>query len=142
MTLNDTGPAYFLRVPPDTPSGEVRKSFLGEKAEEKEAQDDHYILCRRCFHKLTHPGQRIEVQGAHHHIFANPQGIIFEIGCYRSAEGCGYAGFATEEFSWFKGFGWRIAVCGACLTHVGWFFSASGKPSFNGLILNRLTGPA
>jgi hypothetical protein len=31
-----------------------------------------------------------------------------------------------------------MAVCGSCLAHLGWLFTAYGLESFYGLILNRL----
>jgi hypothetical protein len=30
---------------------------------------------------ITSPAERIVVQGSHQHTFANPHGIIYEIGC-------------------------------------------------------------
>jgi len=70
--------------------------------------------------------------------FANPHGIVFEIGCFTAVKGCGYVGPPSDEFSWFAGYDWRVAVCFMCLTHLGWFFSSAGKESFHGLILDRL----
>ena len=32
---------------------------------------------------------------------------------------------ATEADSWFPGFGWRIASCGCCGSHLGWLFTAN-----------------
>jgi hypothetical protein len=77
----------------------------------------------------------------HQHAFCNPYGIIFEIGCFRTAPGCGYAGPATEEFSWFPGYSWRLALCSSCGTHLGWQYTAPDKESFCGLILDNLIQP-
>jgi hypothetical protein len=96
------------------------------------------IICRQCRQGITNQADRIAVQGSHQHTVANPHGIIFQIGCFQSAPGCGYAGPLTAEWSWFKGFSWKIAVCGFCLIQLGWLFVSSGGESFNGLILNRL----
>jgi len=78
------------------------------------------------------------VDGAHAHTFANPEGIVFEIGCYRDAWGCGYLGPLSPEFTWFAGYVWRIAVCSNCLVHLGWRFSSPDGHFFHGLITNRL----
>ncbi len=96
------------------------------------------IVCRRCGHVVTARSQRIVVDGAHAHTFANPQGVVFEIGCYRAAWGCGVVGPASREFAWFTGTAWRIAVCSSCLAHLGWRFSALSGAAFHGLILTRL----
>lgn len=96
------------------------------------------IVCRQCLHEITSVSERVEINGGHTHTFANPQGIVFEIGCYRHAWGCGYAGHASAEFTWFAGYVWRIAVCAGCLVHLGWRFSASEGVFFHGLIGTRL----
>jgi hypothetical protein len=81
------------------------------------------------------------VQGAHHHTFANPHGIVYEIGCFKSAQGCGYAGPPSTEFTWFSGYAWRVSFCTMCLTHLGWVFIAGSGDSFHGFILERLIQP-
>lgn len=115
---------------------------LPDEKEKKQTEESRQIVCRQCHNIITRPEEKIEINGAHQHTFANPHGLLFEIGCFRTAEGCGYTGEATEEYSWFKGYAWRVAVCGKCLTQIGWLFSASmGVSRFNGLILDRLIIP-
>ena len=80
------------------------------------------------------------VHGTHIHTFFNPAGIVYEICCFRKAEGCAVHGDATAEFAWFAGSHWQYAVCGACQEHLGWFFTTPGE-SFFGLIRNRLFFP-
>ena len=112
---------------------------LAEKeAPEPEPEEEEYILCRQCRQAITRPTERITVQGAHQHTFANPHGIVFEIGCFRTVQGCGHAGPPSTEFTWFPGFSWRVAVCIKCLGHLGWFFTSPDYDSFHGLILDRL----
>ncbi|MCU0597708.1 MAG: cereblon family protein [Desulfobacterales bacterium] len=96
------------------------------------------MLCRQCLQVITHRSLKIIIHGTHEHTFANPYGIVYEIGCFQSASGCGYVGSPTDEFSWFRGFKWQVAVCASCLTHLGWLFTSSGIDSFIGLILERL----
>jgi hypothetical protein len=96
-----------------------------------------FLLCAGCRNPITPRQAAISVNGAHQHTFANPYGLVFTIGCFRQAPGCGAAGQATAEFSWFAGYSWQVAVCAACLAHLGWRFSADGSV-FYGLILDRL----
>ena len=96
------------------------------------------IVCRQCLHEITSAAESQEVLGAHIHTFANPEGVVFEIGCYGSAWGCGYIGAASAEFTWFAGYVWRIAVCVQCHTHLGWHFSGPEGHFFHGLITSRI----
>lgn len=100
------------------------------------------LFCATCRHPVTHQDERIIVQGGHEHRFTNPHGIAYYIGCFREAAGCAAAGEATTEFTWFKGYAWRIASCANCHVHLGWRFQSDGD-CFHGLIVNRLisTGP-
>lgn len=96
------------------------------------------IFCRNCNYPVTRPSERIEVDAAHRHTFANPNGYLFEIGCFRSADGCGTTGMKSTEFAWFRGYTWQIGICRKCHIHLGWRFQ-SGADQFYGLILTRLT---
>lgn len=134
----DAKPVYRFRIPSDEPGDGKAKKHLEEKQFETESDSKEAILCRQCHQVLTYPSERINIQGSHQHTFANPHGIIFQIGCFQSVRNCGYVGAATPEWSWFKGYSWRILVCTMCLTHLGWLFTSSGKASFSGLILDRI----
>lgn len=126
-----------LRAPTDTGRSRGGKTApAAETADETEPQE--VIRCKNCGEPITTPADRISVQGAHAHTFANPHGIVFHIGCFRSVRGCSYAGSPSVEFSWFSGFAWRIALCRGCLIHLGWLFSSGGEERFHGLILDRL----
>ena len=137
----DSVSAYLLRPQPDKQNKEALENSVEDEHREKESDSEKYILCRQCHQVITSPAERIVVQGSHQHTFANPHGIIYEIGCFRSVIGCGCAGPVSDEFSWFRGFSWRVAVCTMCLTHIGWLFISFGSDSFNGLILDRLLEP-
>jgi len=130
--------SYHFRVPPENQNDAMP---VGEAEDETEAEileQEEYIRCRQCRNILANPEDRISVQGSHRHTFANPHGIVFEIGCFTAVQGCGHVGPPSDEFSWFSGYLWRVAVCLLCLTHLGWSFSSPGKESFHGLILDRL----
>ncbi|RJQ58327.1 MAG: hypothetical protein C4530_10965 [Desulfobacteraceae bacterium] len=129
---------FLLRTPSP---GESLPGTEAETVEDQEPEEEKTIRCRQCGHPVTLPSEKIIVDGSHAHTFANPSGILYEIGCFRSAAGCGYAGPATEEFTWFKGYGWKIAYCFRCRTHLGWLFVSPENEPFNGLILDRLSEP-
>ena len=130
--------SFLLRHPSQDPSG---TGVDTDTFEEQDLEGEKYIRCRDCGNPLTHPSERISIDGSHAHTFANPSGIIYEIGCFRSVIGCGYVGPATDEFSWFKGYSWKVAYCGKCLNHLGWLFLSPVNDPFHGLILDRLTDP-
>lgn len=108
-----------------------------DNAQKPEESDPHYLLCRLCRQRITTTADRMIVNNAHHHTFANPGGFVFDVGCFQSAPGCGHSGAKTDEFTWFPGYKWQIAVCSGCLLHMGWRFTASGN-GFHALILDHL----
>ncbi|EKO38261.1 MAG: hypothetical protein B193_3037 [Solidesulfovibrio magneticus str. Maddingley MBC34] len=87
---------------------------------------------------ITAPSWRVAVTGSHRHVFANPHGHVFEIGCFAAAPGCAAVGLLTSDFSWFPGTIWQIAVCVACGLHLGWRYVQGDGGAFFGLILDRL----
>ncbi|MFO8113334.1 MAG: cereblon family protein [Desulfosalsimonadaceae bacterium] len=124
-----------------TPSQNDGDAGTGIIATEKSQTDETFsddLLCRRCGFPITSEPNRIAVNGAHYHTFANPHGIVYEIACFRSAAGCTAAGRPTSEFSWFPPRWWQVAVCGSCMTHMGWRFSSPDHDVFFGLIIDRL----
>jgi hypothetical protein len=100
---------------------------------------DRAVRCAACGHQVTTEHAVTEVQGRSDHTFFNPAGVIFEIRCFDRAPGCQVHGDATTEFSWFAGYAWSYALCGACSHHLGWYFEGDG-PGFFGLIVGKLTG--
>ncbi len=96
------------------------------------------IFCRNCRYPITRPAERIEVNAFHSHTFANPNGFVFEIGCFKQADGCAATGMQTDEFTWFKGYSWQVVICRKCHNHLGWRFQSS-EDYFYGLILTQLS---
>lgn len=129
---------FLLRTPSQDPPG---TGIDTDTSEEKTTEEEKCIRCRECGNPVTHPSERISIDGSHAHAFANPNGILYEIGCFRSVIGCGFVGPATDEFSWFKGYSWKVAYCGKCLNHLGWLFISPVNDPFSGLILDKLTDP-
>jgi hypothetical protein len=132
----------FFRI--STEKQILKGTFQGVDGKDKEEipKTRDAILCRECRRIITYPEERIEVTGSYHHTFANPHGIVFEIGCFKSAEGCVHFGVPTHDFSWFKGFQWRLSACGFCLIHLGWIYTRPEATTFYGLILDRLIFPS
>ncbi|MDJ0720412.1 MAG: hypothetical protein QNJ04_02210, partial [Desulfobacterales bacterium] len=69
-------PLAFLKEEPADPEKRPNAS------PEEDTQAARRVLCRECLHPVTRERERIEVQGAHQHTFANPSGIVFTIGCF------------------------------------------------------------
>lgn len=111
------------------------------RSEDEVDEGEHAIVCAACLAVITTTRQRIAVQGSHDHRFVNPAGLVFHIGCFAEAVGSTIVGPDSLEYPWFPGFAWRYAMCGGCGTHLGWHFRAERKPSFFGLVLDRLRAP-
>ncbi len=101
---------------------------------------DDRLYCAACGHPVTRERWRIAVNGAHEHVVFNPAGRLFRIGCFAVADGAAAVGAASDAFTWFKGFMWRIALCAGCGAHLGWRYSSGGAlADFFGLILGMLS---
>lgn len=126
----------FLREIPGDPSGHGATQPAADPAAGVAASPD--LLCAQCFHPITSESWRVAMAGSHRHVFANPGGHVFEIGCFAAAPGCAALGPPTPDFSWFSGTSWQIAVCAACGLHLGWRYEQALGGPFFGLILDRL----
>jgi hypothetical protein len=116
----------------------------GRPRSEPAANEGVRLVCVICSSPVTTTEARIVMSGRHDHVFVNPHGLRFHIGCFAAAPGCRAVGAESTFWTWFPGFAWRIAECRSCATHLGWLFG-SGDSVFHGLILDRLaeeaTGP-
>jgi len=106
---------------------------------QEEEQPEKALFCSACGHLITYENQAVEMNGSHHHTFFNPAGIVYEIRCFSSAQGCLVYGESSSEFTWFAGYSWCLALCAGCHSHMGWSFS-SGEAGFYGLIGRKLAG--
>jgi hypothetical protein len=99
-------------------------------------------VCAACAHPVTTESARIERAGRHVHTCVNPARYVYRIGCFRRAPGCVGVGRWSGEHSWFVGYQWQVACCGACSMHLGWAFepeaAGSAAEPFWGLIVDRL----
>jgi hypothetical protein len=99
------------------------------------------LLCRQCGQVMTSRESVIEIDGASDHVFENPHGMVYHVRCFGEAPGAVTLGAPTNDFTWFRGYTWQIALCGGCRSHVGWAFIAD-KHRFWGLIPGRLVAEA
>ncbi len=105
--------------------------------EDEEKKPEEGLFCRHCGKQITSAAFAIEVNGAHHHTFFNPAGIVYEIRCFSKAKGCLQHGPPSSEFAWFTGYTWQVAICAFCTVHLGWYFS-SADSGFYGLIARNI----
>jgi hypothetical protein len=122
--------------------------IISEGIEEKNedefqfSENGQWYCCSTCNLKITPVSQAIKINNSHNHVFPNPAGLVFEIGCFLIAPGCHNSGSPTSECSWFGNYLWRFSGCSGCGSHLGWFYlnsgSSSGRSSFYGLILAHL----
>ena len=99
--------------------------------------DDESLYCAACGHRISERAYRIEMSGAHEHVFVNPGGFQYRVGCFAAAPGCVHDGATETAFSWFPGWVWQVATCAQCRAHLGWIYRLSGQ-QFHGLILDNL----
>ncbi|KAF9615274.1 hypothetical protein IFM89_022601 [Coptis chinensis] len=59
--------------------------------------------------------------------YANPQGYVHEIMTLYKANGLALIGRPVEDYSWFPGYAWTIAICATCESQLGWLFTAINK---------------
>jgi hypothetical protein len=121
--------------------GEGKREERGDIDLKRAPKEERRLFCATCHNLITNQDDRISIQGAQEHTFTNPHGYVFHIGCFGDTRGCSYVGERMSAWSWFRGYTWRIALCGECNTHLGWLFEAA-ETRFYGLILNRLTSSA
>lgn len=143
--LWSTSPPSFLRQPPGGGNGpgEPGEPQLPKRAvaprEQSEGPDAAPLLyCASRLACITSERLRLSVAGSHRHVFANPHGFVFELGCFSGAPGCAWIGPVTTDFSWFAGTAWQAAVCAACGLHLGWHYQSAAALGFFSLLLDQL----
>ncbi len=94
------------------------------------------LTCADCGHPVTTVSQKIEVRGRHDHAFRYYDDVV-QLGCFRNAQGCVGVQRISNGYSWFRGYGWQVQVCGNCHTQLGWKY-ISEEDSFYGLIFKML----
>lgn len=101
-------------------------------------EDRRVLVCRTCRTRITRRDLGMSVDGQHRHVFFNPHGLVFEVGCFASARNVVPAGPRIDEYTWFPGYAWQAVGCTGCMSHLGWRYTG-GEGGFYGLILTMLT---
>jgi len=107
-------------------------------------KEDDAIYCAACGHLVTRTRWAFDINGGHEHMFFNPAGIVFRVLCFREAPGAAETGDASDQFTWFKGYDWRLAICNGCGDQLGWRFEGASENDsepaiFFALIKGKLT---
>jgi hypothetical protein len=107
----DPGPA-----PGSAPAGAPAADEIASAA------DGDWVACAACRGFVADSRARFSVDGAHSHSFINPAGLIFRVSCFAAAPGVVPVGEESDDFTWFAGFAWRVALCRTCGEHLGWSY--------------------
>mmetsp|Transcript_34323 Transcript_34323/g.50250 ORF Transcript_34323/g.50250 Transcript_34323/m.50250 type:complete len:114 (+) Transcript_34323:56-397(+) len=84
-----------------------------------------FLACRRCQRKICHHEQLFHMSSEGPvSAFVNPGGVVHETATFYRATNLRLVGVMSEEYSWFPGYAWTIAVCTHCQEHIGWRFSS------------------
>lgn len=121
----------------DTGTGFSPDAQVSDAAET--ALPENPLLCAFCRIRITWMEASISINGRHKHVFVNPAGLVFELGCFSRAENLSGLGPVTLEFTWFPGYSWQTMFCSGCHSQLGWSYHKEGGSTFFGLILGRLT---
>jgi hypothetical protein len=81
--------------------------------------------CCGCGGLVTHSDRLLPIGGKSRHIFQNPAGVECDFHTFSSCPGAVAPGEATEAYSWFPGYRWRLAFCRHCGLHLGWNYEAT-----------------
>jgi hypothetical protein len=137
MTMAASTTGIRAKGEPDRFTGRLSEPDIAGRHRPQASGKDPPLRCAACLEPVAYENDRIAIDGGHVHAFANPYGIVFEIGCFARAPGCRTIGAASDEFTWFPGYAWQIGVCGNCDRHLGWRFASEGG-NFWALILEML----
>ena len=104
-----------------------------------------YFDCKRCKTQVSSYADIFAMaKGNVNANYCNPAGYIHEtLTVHKTIEGSlRLVDRPSTDFSWFPGYGWQIAVCSKCSSHIGWKFVAVTKnlkpKSFYGLSCKSL----
>lgn len=118
----------------------LRETDVESASDRSDQETDDALYCAACGALITRSRWRFAVNGDHEHVVFNRAGLVFRVLCFREAPGAVACGPSSAEFTWFRGYRWRVAMCVACDVQVGWRFEGQAAPRlFFGLDARRLT---
>lgn len=111
--------------------------------EQQQREPGLRLCCVHCQTAITSANDKTEINYRHTFQLTNPDGIAFNVACFKEAWGCGLRGEVTAVHSWFAGYCWQYAYCVGCEAQLGWYytngFDESGSSGhFFGLIADKL----
>lgn len=138
MTAKCKQPIRALREEQEKPNVPTKGRVDPKKQADLDTGENGSVLvCKLCRSKITRQDLGMEVDGSHKHVFFNPHGEVFELGCFASAKNVLPTGPRTDEFTWFPGFEWQAVACTGCVSQLGWRYTGKNG-GFFGLILATL----
>lgn len=137
MYIRCRNPERALRGEPDREPPTPDAPGQDARPEPVEMETGGVLVCRACRSRITRRDLAMTVNGRHRHVFFNPSGLVFELGCFASAGNLTPTGPETGEFTWFPGHRWQVVLCTGCSTQLGWHFTGA-EGGFFGLILKAL----
>lgn len=128
---------YVLKDTPQEKVAGKAGSDPEKSLDEDSGFGDRVLVCKLCRSVITRQNLGMEVDGRHRHVFFNPHGYVFELGCFASAKNVVPVGQKSTEFTWFPGYAWQVVACAGCATQLGWRYIGDGG-GFFGLLVNGL----
>lgn len=116
---------------------QIEKSTSTEIENFEFTEENRKFYCAFCKNHVADSDAGISINGGQTHTFSNPAGHTYTVNCFQSAPGCLIIGESTYEFTWFKGYAWKIALCQSCKEQLGWLFS--NEQEFYALIADHLS---
>jgi hypothetical protein len=84
----------------------------------------------------------ILVAGDTRHQHVNPEGTECDFYTFSSCPGAVALGEATDAYTWFPGYSWRVAMCMNCGFHLGWHYelvsNAQPPMEFWGILVDNV----
>lgn len=129
----------MLRDHPDPTADHSPETTVAVADRDAPREAERVYHCAVCATLVTRSRWEIAVDGAHERALFNRAGRLFRVVCFQEAPGAAAIGEPSDDFTWFRGFAWRIALCRTCRAHLGWRFDDTAPTrGFFGLIKSAL----
>ncbi|XP_049878734.1 protein cereblon-like [Pectinophora gossypiella] len=106
----------------------VDNALLRLHMEVRDISRKNVLCCVSCAAEIARREHILAMssEGVHSN-YTNLGGYMHDIVTVSRAANTELTGTASAEYSWFPGYTWTIAVCAACMAHVGWRFDAQKR---------------